>query len=260
MIAKLTGKVAGIFGSFVIVDVGSGGFSVGYEVFCKTGDVLSLKIGDLQTFYIKEIIKEDDDALYGFLSFEDRFWFEEFIKLSGLGAKIAMTILSTYSTDSIEEAILSNNCEFFSSISGIGSKLANRIPNEMKKSVEKIREKVVSFGCFDGENDNKKVQKPSKEIDKNTGLYVSNDGLKSDKKNKTASQQVDGDERLKVDNKSNQAKQNKNEIINDAVNALVALGFSRQSIYNDVYSIVKKNSDINTEDIVKEFLKKLDNC
>lgn len=259
MIAKLTGKVAGIFGSFVIVDVGNGDFSVGYEVFCKAGDVLSLKIGDLQTFYIKEIIKEDDDALYGFLSFEDRCWFEEFIKLSGLGAKIAMTILSTYSTDSIEEAILSNNCDFFSSISGIGSKLANRIPNEMKKSVEKIREKVVLFGGIDNNNGVKKAQHSSKEVEKNVDLYIENGDVKSDKKNKTASQQVDGDKKLKVDKKTNQAKQNKNEIINDAVNALVSLGFSRQTIYNDVYSIVKQNDKIETEDIIKEFLKKLDN-
>ena len=148
MIAKLTGKVAGYYGNIVILDIESNNCSVGYELNCKTSDIALLHQGENITFYIKEIIKEDDDAFYGFLSFEDKCWFEEFIKISGLGPKTALAILSNYSCEAITEAILTNNCEFFSSISGIGGKIANRIPIEMKKVVEKINQKVLSFSAF----------------------------------------------------------------------------------------------------------------
>ena len=254
MIAKLCGKVAGICGNVVIIDIESNNCSVGYEVNCKSSDISYLKIGENTTFYIKEIIKEDDDSLYGFLSFGDKCLFEELIKLSGLGAKIALSILSSYSFDSIEEAILSNNCEFFSSISGIGSKLANRIPNEMKKSIEKIREKVLSFGEFGGVSiiNHNKNEDNNKEA---TLLNVDIDSCSSDKKTKNINLK-NVKKATKQENK--QEKANKNEIINDAVNALVALGFSRQNIYNDVFLIVKNNDKITTEEIVKEFLKKLD--
>ena len=145
MIGKLTGRVAGQYGDIIIIEVGTDISAVGYEVIMKAGDVCAFAPGEIASVFIKEIIKEDDDTLYGFTSFEERCWFEELIKLSGLGPKIALNILSTYSCEEITEAIFSNNCEFFSSISGIGAKLANRLPVEMKKQIEKINQKVMEF-------------------------------------------------------------------------------------------------------------------
>ena len=110
MIGKIQGIFAGYYGNTAIIDICASDISsIGYEVFMKQGDILSLSIGDVVCVFIKEIITEDNDVLYGFLSFEDKCWFEEFVKLSGLGPKTALAILSTYSCEAITDAIMIND-------------------------------------------------------------------------------------------------------------------------------------------------------
>lgn len=235
MIGKINGIFKGYYGNIAIIEVGFNEGSIGYEVVMKNNDILSLKYEEKVEVFIKEIVKEDDDILYGFLDFEEKCFFEELIKLNSLGPKIAMAILSTYSCESIIDAIQTNNCSFFSSVSGIGSKLANRIPNEMMKNVEKIREKTLNFG-FDKTNDLENNNCTTKTL-LETGL----ENLPKKSKNKKE--------------ENNKSTINKT-IIDDAVNALISLGFSKQQIYNDVFQIVKNSSsNTTTQDIVKQFLK-----
>jgi len=241
MIGKICGVFSGYYKNIALIDIHTNDCSVGYEVIMKTSDILSLNVGEKVIVYIKEIIKEDEDSYYGFLNFEEKCFFEEFIKLSSLGPKIALAILSTYSCDLIVEAIRSNNCDFFASISGIGNKLANRIPNEMLKNIDKINEKVLSFSATNKNifSTNVKKDKQAKLLD----IKEDNFDLKT-KKNAKQTKAI------------NQEQVDKN-IINDAVNALIVLGFSKQQVYNDVFNIVKdKNIELTTENIVKEFLKK----
>lgn len=232
MIGKLTGQIAGQYGDVVVIEVGTGTSAVGYEVVMKAGEVSTFAPGETVSVFIKEIIKEDDDTLYGFTSFEEKCWFEELIKLSGLGPKIALNILSTYSCEEITEAIFSNNCEFFSSISGIGAKLANRLPVEMKKQIEKINHKVMEF---------------------NGASVVRAVPIVSKQKAVKNSKQVEKTLQFE-DNKKAKKAQN-SSVINDAVETLKTLGFTSQEVYKEVFKIAK-NNDCTTEDIVKEFLKK----
>lgn len=233
MIGKLTGRVAGQYGEIIIIEVVTETSAVGYEVVMKAGEVCTFAPGETVSVFIKEIIKEDDNTLYGFTSFEEKCWFEELIKLSGLGPKIALNILSTYSCEEITEAIFSNNCEFFSSISGIGSKLANRIPVEMKKQIEKINQKVMEF------NGSPVVRRPAP--------------IASKQKTVKNSKQVE--ETLQFEESKKSKKNNNSLVINDAVETLKTLGFTSQEVYKEVFKIAK-NNDCTTEDIVKEFLKK----
>ena len=231
MIGKLTGRIAGQYGDVVVIEV-STDTAVGYEVVMKAGEACTFASGETASVFIKEIIKEDDDTLYGFTSFEEKCWFEELIKLSGLGPKIALNILATYSCEEITEAIFSNNCEFFSSISCIGAKLANRIPVEMKKQIEKINQKVMEFGGAPVVRaatmaSKQKVVKNSKQVEKTLQFE---------------------------DNKKSKKAQN-SSVINDAVETLKTLGFTSQEVYKEVFKIAK-NKDCTTEEIVKEFLKK----
>ena len=249
MIGKLVGIIAGHYGNVVLLDVCCNNCAIGYEVIMKQNDIEVLANGELATIFIKEIIKEDEDSLYGFLSFEDRCWFEEFTKMSGLGPKTALAILSTYTCEAITEAIMMNNCDFFSAVSGIGGKLANRIPVEMKKQVEKINEKVLNFGIFDRNSTEKNIinNKNNEEKQKNmlfTGEKSNNGTDAMRQKHKTAKEK---------DNTNDKKK--KNSSINDAIDALSVLGFSRQQVYEDVFKIIKNNNDLTTEEIVKEFLK-----
>ena len=108
MIGKIIGVYKGHYGNTAIIDVYCGEDAVGYEIQMKGNDISLLTNGKKCELFVKEMIKEDDDTLYGFTSFEDKCWFEEFIKLSGLGPKIALSILSTFDCISIKEAIMLN--------------------------------------------------------------------------------------------------------------------------------------------------------
>ncbi len=216
MIGKLTGIFSGYYGNNVIIDVNE----IGYEVLMKSDDIATMIVGDKITLYIKEIIKEDDYILYGFLSFEEKCWFEELIKISGLGPKSALAILSSNSCDDISSAIKANDCDFFESISGIGGKIANRIPKEMNKNIEKINEKINSFPSFNNKEKNLFEDKT--------------------KENKN----------VKNENK---------DVIDNAVKVLFGFGFSKQESYKDVYEIAKQFEKPTEEDLVRIFLKKKDN-
>ena len=261
MIGKIQGIFAGYYGNTAIIDICASDISsVGYEVSMKQGDILSLSIGDVVCVFIKEIITEDNDVLYGFLSFEDKCWFEEFVKLSGLGPKTALAILSTYSCEAITDAIMINDCDFFSAISGIGAKIANRIPTEMKKQISKINEKVITFGKYAvagnyiQQCDKADAVKSLLQIDDNennndkNALSTKTNHIKSASRNANKKNQQD----TSIDK-----KQNKSKTINHAVDALIALGFSKQIVYNDVFGIVKENDLLSVEDIVKKFLQKI---
>ena len=243
MIGKIVGSFCGHYGNIALFDVVCGSqHSIGYEIVMKTDEILSLKEGEDTKLYIKEIIKEDDDVLYGFVNFEDKCWFEELIKLSGLGPKSALAILSTYSCENIENAIMTNNCDFFLSISGIGGKIANRIPHEMAKNIDKIHEKIMNFGFLSSNVSNSKNEKHQTKTLININEDAARMGV-ADKANKNKRQKE----------KNNQQDKN---IVNDAVEALIALGFAKNQIYNEVFEIVKNNNTFSTEDIIKEFLKK----
>lgn len=233
MIGKITGKFVGQYNGIAIIEVGNEQSSVGYEVAMKSSDAGCITENETVSVFIKEIIKEDDDTLYGFTSFEEKCWFEELIKLSGLGPKIALNILSTYSCEEITEAIFSNNCEFFSSISGIGAKLANRIPVEMKKQIEKINQKIMEFG----------------------GNAVVSRAVPIKSKQKTVKNGHPAQRTLQFEDNKKFKKLKNTSAINDAVETLKNLGFTSQEVYKEVFKIAK-NSDCTTEEIVKEFLKK----
>ena len=261
MIGKIQGIFAGYYGNTAIIDICASDISsVGYEVSMKQDDILSLSIGDVVCVFIKEIITEDNDVLYGFLSFEDKCWFEEFVKLSGLGPKTALAILSTYSCEAITDAIMINDCDFFSAISGIGAKIANRIPTEMKKQISKINEKVITFGKYAVAGNY--IQQCDK-VDAVKSLLQIDDDENNNDKNALSTKTHHIKSASRNANKKNQQdtsidkKRNKSKSINDAVDALIALGFSKQIVYNDVFGIVKENDLLSVEDIVKKFLQKI---
>ena len=262
MIGKIQGIFAGYYGNTAIIDVCvSGASSVGYEAFMKQGDILSLSIGDVVCVFVKEIITEDNDVLYGFLSFEDKCWFEEFVKLSGLGPKTALAILSTYSCEAITDAIMINDCDFFSAISGIGAKIANRIPTEMKKQISKINEKVMTFGNYSYSNS--KIQRVDETPNSVKSLLQIDDNENNNDKNALSTKTNHIKSASRNANKKNKQdtsidkKRNKSKSINDAVDALIALGFSKQIVYNDVFGIVKENDLLSVEDIVKKYIQKI---
>ena len=83
------------------------------------------------TLEIAQIIKEDSNLLYGFISREDREIFLRIIKINGIGPKIALTILSSYNVNDFLAIISTNNLSALKSIKGVGAKMAGKIMLEL---------------------------------------------------------------------------------------------------------------------------------
>lgn len=118
-----------------IIDVGG----VGYHVFCssKTLDKLG-HAGDEVTVMIETHIREDHFHLFGFATELERDWFRLLQTVQGVGAKVALTILSTISADQLSTSIAAQDKTVVGQASGVGPKLATRIVTELKDKVAKF--------------------------------------------------------------------------------------------------------------------------
>jgi len=135
MIGRLFGKPHYVVDDHCIIDVAG----VGYLVFIsqKTANVLRDSSQALPLL-ILTVVKDDAIELYGFLSAEEKSWFAELNKVQGVGAKMAQKILSSLSIGEIAMALIAGDSKLFTTISGIGNKLATRIINELKDSPNKL--------------------------------------------------------------------------------------------------------------------------
>ncbi len=144
MIGKLRGKIDSIFDDRLILDVNG----VGYNVYAasKTLNTLQEKKGLEVSMLIETIVREDAIQLYGFATEIEKTWFNELCKVSGVGSKVGLKILSALSINDIVLALNSGDKDLFSKVPGIGPKLALRIVSELKDSAKKIAGEFIVSG------------------------------------------------------------------------------------------------------------------
>lgn len=130
MIGWLNGIIRCIESDHLIVDVSG----VGYMVFCPITAIGKAKIGESIQLIIDTHVREDQITLYGFNTKQEKELFKILNTVKGVGAKVALLILSHASMSDIVNAIYNKNNQLFTSISGIGPKLAQRIINELHNS------------------------------------------------------------------------------------------------------------------------------
>ena len=132
MIAKLTGILDQTGENGVVVDVGG----VGYLVACSAATVGRLpRVGEEITLLIETHVREDAIQLYGFLDRAEREWFRRLYSVQGVGAKLALAILSAHKPDAILQAIAAGDKAMLAEAEGVGPKLAARIINELKDKI-----------------------------------------------------------------------------------------------------------------------------
>jgi Holliday junction DNA helicase RuvA len=137
VIAHLSGKLVEKDPARVVVDVNG----VGYEVFVPLTTFTSLpEKGTDVSIDIHTHVREDIIALYGFSTRRERTIFEKLITISGIGPKLAVTILSGGSVEDLVGAIKRNDLARLTAIPGVGKKTAERIVVELK---DKLREFVI---------------------------------------------------------------------------------------------------------------------
>jgi Holliday junction DNA helicase RuvA len=129
MIGKLTGTLAEKNPPEVIVDCGG----VGYEVQVPMSTFYNLPgLGDKVTLLTHFVVREDAQILYGFGTQQERSTFRQLIKISGIGPKMALGVLSGMSVAELSQAVTLQDANRLTKIPGIGKKTAERLMLELK--------------------------------------------------------------------------------------------------------------------------------
>jgi Holliday junction DNA helicase RuvA len=134
MIAHLQGKLVEKSPTQVVIDCGG----VGYHVNISLHTYSLLPNADFIKLYTHLQIKEDAHTLFGFVEKSEREIFKLLLSVSGIGASIARTMLSSLDPKQITNAIASGDVVTIQSIKGIGSKTAQRVILDLKEKVLKL--------------------------------------------------------------------------------------------------------------------------
>ncbi len=134
MIAHLQGKLVEKTPTHIVIDCGG----VGYHVNISLHTYSLLPNTDFVKLYTHLQIKEDSHTLFGFVEKSEKEIFKLLISVSGIGASIARTMLSSLDPKQITNAIASGDVVTIQSIKGIGSKTAQRVILDLKEKVLKL--------------------------------------------------------------------------------------------------------------------------
>lgn len=129
MIAILSGKLIDLTPPHIVLMVGG----VGYEVDLPISHLASLPtLGSEITLFTHQVVREDAHLLFGFLTKTERDCFRQLIKISGIGPRIALALLSTMNSQQLQQAIEEDDLNTLCLTPGIGKKMAERMLLELK--------------------------------------------------------------------------------------------------------------------------------
>jgi holliday junction DNA helicase RuvA len=132
MIAKLTGRIDSVSRDHVVIDVGG----VGYLVRCPARTLATLPgPGEAASLAIETLVREDAIDLYGFAETAERDWFRLLMTVQGVGAKVALSLLSALNPADLAAAISAEDRTALTRADGVGPKLATRLAMELKEKV-----------------------------------------------------------------------------------------------------------------------------
>ncbi len=221
MIAKLRGITDTIGEDYCIIDVNG----VGYLVFASAKTLARLKIGEAASILTETVVREDSISLYGFFSALEKEWFLTLTKVQGVGAKVCLSILSALSPNQLAQAVSAQDKASFTRANGVGPKLAARIVTELKDKIVTI---PVAAAATTAEL--------AKELDMDANEETENyeDGL-------TARAEDPG-------------------AMEDALSALVNLGYQRLEAYRIVNKVLIEHPEADVSELIrlslKEFVRK----
>jgi Holliday junction DNA helicase RuvA len=145
----LEGKVDTVGLNYLVLNTNG----IGYQINTPVYNNLSLKRGDKTKIYTYLYLREDKIMFFGFLTKEEKNFFELLISTPGVGPKVGLNILSNMTPDYFSKAILQEDLDSITAISGIGNKLAKKIVLELKEKISKITFLEAEVGkTFKSEN------------------------------------------------------------------------------------------------------------
>jgi len=144
VIGRLRGRVVTKQPPFLLLDVNG----VGYEVEATMGTFYALPgAGSECTVYTHLVVREDAHQLFGFASEEERSLFRSLIRVNGIGARLALTILSGMSVQSFSRCVHEQDHAALTRLPGVGRKTAERIVIEMRDRLETPMPAVPGSGA-----------------------------------------------------------------------------------------------------------------
>jgi holliday junction DNA helicase RuvA len=142
VIASVDGRVDSIALDSLVIDVGG----LGYRVFAAPAILAAASLGERLKVFTYHLVREDQQALYGFRSAEELGFFNLLLTVTGVGPKVALAIVGSRPAADLQLAILQQDQAVLTAIPGIGKKLAERVIFELK-------EKVAAAGTAAGVSD-----------------------------------------------------------------------------------------------------------
>lgn len=222
MIAKLRGVIDTIGEDYCIVDVNG----VGYLVFASSKTLGKLVKGKPYCLLIETVVREDSISLFGFYDAWEKEWFLTLTKVQGVGAKVCLSILSALSPAQLAQAVAAQDKNSFTRASGVGPKLAARLVTELKDKIVTVPWEVTSNGDLSQEGDMDEQQ--ANEITQN---YEDEIVARADDPSK----------------------------MEDAISALVNLGYQRLEAYQAVNKASASNPGADVSDLIRLALKEFAN-
>lgn len=218
MIAKLKGLVDSIGEDCLVLDVNG----VGYLVYASAKTLGRLMVEQPVALLIETIVREDSITLFGFMDPLEKEWFNTLTKVQGVGAKVGLSILSVLSTQQLRQAVAAQDKNMFTMASGVGPKLAARIVTELKDKIVSVPTAIVS-------KDLKEAVAAVGEIAEDTDVKAFEDNLA--------------------------ARDDDPSKIEDAISALVNLGYQRIDAYKAVNQASMQQPDADMGELIKLALK-----
>ena len=147
MIGMLRGRVLHKQPPFLLLDVNG----VGYEIEAPMSTFYALPLGDeTVTLHTHLAIRDDAHVLYGFMAESDRVLFRALLKVSGVGGKMALAILSGMTADEFSLAVQAGDAAALTRLPGVGKKTAERLIVEMRDRLEKLGTAAVGSATAGG--------------------------------------------------------------------------------------------------------------
>ena len=192
---------------------------VGYLVFVSAKTMAKLVKSSETVLYVETVVREDNISLYGFASPLEKEWFITLTKVQGVGAKVCLSILSVLTPANLSQAIAAQDKASFTRASGVGPKLAARIVTELKGKMVSL-----SFGADSADY--------AAALQDGSNLSV---------------------------NSSVEQENTQNKMIEDAISALVNLGYQRIEAYQAVNKAAGQIPQPDVSGLIKAALKEFAN-
>ena len=147
MIGRISGTLLEKHPPLVLVDVGG----VGYEIDVPMSTFYNLPaLGEKVALHTQLIVREDAHQLYGFASHDERAAFRQLLKISGVGPKLALTILSGMSVAELSHVVAAQEVGRLTKIPGVGKKTAERLLLELRDKLPGAAAALLSSGAEPG--------------------------------------------------------------------------------------------------------------